>query len=48
MVSWLPRFALDHFIFQARQPGMSLRHAVDSLDVIAKGILPVVRAGLAA
>jgi alkanesulfonate monooxygenase SsuD/methylene tetrahydromethanopterin reductase-like flavin-dependent oxidoreductase (luciferase family) len=44
MVAWLPRFALEHFIFQARQPGMSLRHAVDNLEAIAKGVMPVVRA----
>jgi alkanesulfonate monooxygenase SsuD/methylene tetrahydromethanopterin reductase-like flavin-dependent oxidoreductase (luciferase family) len=48
MVSWLPRLALDHVIFQARQPGMSLRHAVDSLEAIAKGVIPAVRDGLAA
>jgi alkanesulfonate monooxygenase SsuD/methylene tetrahydromethanopterin reductase-like flavin-dependent oxidoreductase (luciferase family) len=46
MVDWLPRFTLDHFIFQARQPGMTLHHAVDSLEAIAKGVLPVVRAKL--
>jgi alkanesulfonate monooxygenase SsuD/methylene tetrahydromethanopterin reductase-like flavin-dependent oxidoreductase (luciferase family) len=46
MLEWLPRFRLDHFIFQARQPGMSLRQAVDSLEAIAKGVLPVVRAKL--
>lgn len=44
MVSWLPRLAIDHFIFQARQPGMSLRHAVSDLEEIAKGVMPVVRA----
>lgn len=48
MVSWLPRLALDHVIFQARQPGMSLRHAVDSLEAIAKGVIPAVGDGLAA
>ncbi len=47
MIEWLPRFKLDHFIFQARQPGMSLRQAVDSLEAIAKGALPLVRARLA-
>jgi alkanesulfonate monooxygenase SsuD/methylene tetrahydromethanopterin reductase-like flavin-dependent oxidoreductase (luciferase family) len=46
MMEWLPRFELEHFIFQARQPGMSLRHAVDSLEAIAKGVLPAVRAKL--
>jgi alkanesulfonate monooxygenase SsuD/methylene tetrahydromethanopterin reductase-like flavin-dependent oxidoreductase (luciferase family) len=46
MVQWLPRFDLEHFISQARQPGMSLRHAVDSLEAIAKGVVPVVRAKL--
>jgi alkanesulfonate monooxygenase SsuD/methylene tetrahydromethanopterin reductase-like flavin-dependent oxidoreductase (luciferase family) len=46
MIEWLPRFELEHFIFQARQPGMSLRHAVDSLEAIAKGVLPAVRAKL--
>jgi alkanesulfonate monooxygenase SsuD/methylene tetrahydromethanopterin reductase-like flavin-dependent oxidoreductase (luciferase family) len=44
MAEWLPRFALDHLIFQARQPGMSLRHAVDSLEAIIKGVVPIVRA----
>ena len=48
MVAWLPPFALEHFIFQARQPGMSLRHAVDNLEAIAKGVVPVVRAQLSA
>ena len=46
MIQWLPRFELQHFIFQARQPGMSLRHAVDSLEAIAKDVVPVVRAQL--
>ena len=46
MLEWLPRFALEHFIFQARQPGMSLRQAVDSLEALAKDVLPVVRARL--
>ena len=46
MVAWLPRLALDHFIFQARQPGMTLRHAIDSLEALAKDVLPVVRARL--
>jgi alkanesulfonate monooxygenase SsuD/methylene tetrahydromethanopterin reductase-like flavin-dependent oxidoreductase (luciferase family) len=39
MVDWLPRFALEHLIFQARQPGMSLRHAVDDLEAVAKAIM---------
>ncbi|HEX9324931.1 MAG TPA: hypothetical protein VF915_00365, partial [Reyranella sp.] len=47
MIEWLPRFALKHFIFQGRQPGMTLRHAVDSLEALAKGVLPVVRKALA-
>ena len=46
MIEWLPRAPLEHFIFQARQPGMTLRHAVDSLEAIATGVLPVVRAKL--
>lgn len=46
LLEWLPRFSLQHFIFQARQPGMSLRHAVDSLEAIARGVLPAVRARL--
>ena len=46
MIEWLPRFALTHFIFQGRQPGMTLRHAVDSLEALAKGVLPVVRTAL--
>ena len=46
LVAWLPRLALDHLIFQARQPGMSLRHAVSDLEAIAKGVMPVVRAKL--
>jgi len=46
MIEWLPRAPLEHFIFQARQPGMTLRHAVDSLEGIATGVLPVVRAKL--
>ena len=48
MIEWLPRFSLDHFIFQARQPGMTLRHAVDSLEALAKGVLPAVQARLSA
>ena len=44
MIEWLPRFSLKHFIFQGRQPGMTLRHAVDSLEALAKDVLPVVRA----
>ena len=47
MIEWLPRFALTHLIFQGRQPGMTLRHAVDSLEALAKGVLPKVRATLA-
>jgi alkanesulfonate monooxygenase SsuD/methylene tetrahydromethanopterin reductase-like flavin-dependent oxidoreductase (luciferase family) len=46
LVAWLPRLALDHLIFQARQPGMSLRHAVSDLEAIAKGVMPAVRAAL--
>jgi alkanesulfonate monooxygenase SsuD/methylene tetrahydromethanopterin reductase-like flavin-dependent oxidoreductase (luciferase family) len=46
MIEWLPRFSLRHFIFQGRQPGMTLRHAVDSLEALAKGVLPVVRKAL--
>jgi alkanesulfonate monooxygenase SsuD/methylene tetrahydromethanopterin reductase-like flavin-dependent oxidoreductase (luciferase family) len=46
MIDWLPRFALQHFIFQGRQPGMTLRHAVDSLEALAKDVLPVVRKAL--
>ncbi len=46
IAAWLPRLSLDHFIFQARQPGMPLRHAVDSLEAIAKGVVPVVRGKL--
>jgi alkanesulfonate monooxygenase SsuD/methylene tetrahydromethanopterin reductase-like flavin-dependent oxidoreductase (luciferase family) len=46
MIEWLPRFGLEHFIFQARQPGMSLSHAVENLEAIAKGVLPAVRAKL--
>jgi alkanesulfonate monooxygenase SsuD/methylene tetrahydromethanopterin reductase-like flavin-dependent oxidoreductase (luciferase family) len=44
MLEWLPRFELQHFIFQARQPGMSLREAVDSLEAITTGVVPAVRA----
>ena len=36
---------LEHFIFQGRQPGMTLRHAVDSLEALAK-VLPEVRVAL--
>jgi len=46
MIEWLPRFSLKHFIFQGRQPGMTLRHAVDSLEALAKDVLPVVRKAL--
>jgi alkanesulfonate monooxygenase SsuD/methylene tetrahydromethanopterin reductase-like flavin-dependent oxidoreductase (luciferase family) len=46
MLQWLPRFGLRHFIFQARQPGMSLGEAVDALEAVAKGVLPVLRAKL--
>ena len=48
MIEWLPRFSLKHFIFQGRQPGMTLRHAVDSLEALAKDVLPAVRARLSA
>lgn len=47
LIDWLPRMRLEHFIFQGRQPGQSLRHAVDSLEAIAREVLPTVRAGLA-
>ncbi|MBV8188249.1 MAG: LLM class flavin-dependent oxidoreductase [Alphaproteobacteria bacterium] len=46
MLDWLPRFELQHLIFQARQPGMSLRQAVDSLEAFAKGVMPMVRTKL--
>ncbi|MBM3649054.1 MAG: LLM class flavin-dependent oxidoreductase [Alphaproteobacteria bacterium] len=48
MIDWLPRFDLKHLIFQGRQPGTSLRQAVDSLEALAKGALPAVRKKLAA
>ena len=40
---WLQRIDLDHLIFQGRQPGMSLRQAVDDLEAIARGVLPAIR-----
>ena len=43
--AWLPRLDLDHLIFQGRQPGMSLRHAVEDLEALARGVLPVIRGG---
>jgi hypothetical protein len=46
MIDWLPRFSLKHFILQGRQPGMTFRHAADSLEALAKDVLPVVRARL--
>lgn len=47
IVAWQPRLDLEHLIFQARQPGMSLREAVGNLEDIAKGVIPVVRASSA-
>jgi alkanesulfonate monooxygenase SsuD/methylene tetrahydromethanopterin reductase-like flavin-dependent oxidoreductase (luciferase family) len=46
LAKWQPRLAMDHLIFTPRPPGMPLRQAVDELEVIARDILPVVRAGL--
>lgn len=45
LAAWLPRLDVDHLIFQARQPGMPLRQAVDNLEAIARGVLPAVRGG---
>ena len=48
MIAWLPRFDLEHLIFQPRPPGMPLRPAVEELEAIAKGVMPVVRGQLLA
>jgi alkanesulfonate monooxygenase SsuD/methylene tetrahydromethanopterin reductase-like flavin-dependent oxidoreductase (luciferase family) len=48
IVDWQKRLSLDHFIFSGRQPGQTLRHAVDDLSAFAKQVVPVVRAGLSA
>jgi len=42
IIDWQPRLQVDHIIFQPRPPGMSLRQAVDELEAIATGIIPVV------
>ena len=42
------RLKLDHFMFTARQPGQTLRHAADDLAAFARQVMPVVRAGLSA
>lgn len=41
IVYWQPRLALDHIIFTPRPPGMSLRQAVDEIELIAKGVVAV-------
>ena len=41
---WQPRLKMDQLIFTPRPPGMSLRQAVDELTVIAKNVLPALRA----
>ena len=46
IIAWQPRLALDHLIFQPRQPGMTPRQAMDELEAIAKGVISVVRARL--
>jgi alkanesulfonate monooxygenase SsuD/methylene tetrahydromethanopterin reductase-like flavin-dependent oxidoreductase (luciferase family) len=47
IVAWMPRLKVRHLIFQARQPGMSLREAVDNLAMIAGRAMPIVRQRLA-
>ncbi|HYC64615.1 MAG TPA: LLM class flavin-dependent oxidoreductase, partial [Reyranellaceae bacterium] len=48
IVKWQKRLKLDHFMFTARQPGQTLRHAADDLAAFARQVMPVVRAGLSA
>jgi len=43
IIAWQPRLALDHLICTPRSPGMSLRHAVEDLEAIAKSVIPAVR-----
>jgi alkanesulfonate monooxygenase SsuD/methylene tetrahydromethanopterin reductase-like flavin-dependent oxidoreductase (luciferase family) len=46
IVAWLPRLGLDHLIYQPRMPGMTLRQAVESLEHVARDVMPRVRARL--
>ncbi len=39
IAKWQPRLDMDQLIFTPRPPGMSLRQAVDELEVIAKSVL---------
>lgn len=48
IVAWQPCLELDHLIFQPRPPGLSLRQAVDELELLAREVMVPVRARLAA
>jgi alkanesulfonate monooxygenase SsuD/methylene tetrahydromethanopterin reductase-like flavin-dependent oxidoreductase (luciferase family) len=43
LAEWQPRLALDHLIFTPRPPGMPLKQAIEELEAIAKGVMPVVK-----
>lgn len=44
IAAWQPRLKLDHLIYQPRQPGMTLRQAVDELEVVARQVMPAIAA----
>ena len=44
IAKWQPRLGMDHLIFTPRPPGMSLRQAVDEIEMIAKGVTPTLDA----
>jgi len=48
IAAWQPRLRMEHLIFHPRQPGMSLREAVDGLTCAAREVMPLVQARLAA
>jgi alkanesulfonate monooxygenase SsuD/methylene tetrahydromethanopterin reductase-like flavin-dependent oxidoreductase (luciferase family) len=43
LAHWQPRLGMDHLIFTPRPPGMSLKQAVEEIEAIAKGVLPMVQ-----
>ena len=45
ILQWQPRLKLDRLICHPRQPGMSLREAVDSLEVIMRQVMPKLGGG---
>ena len=40
---WQPRLKLEHLIYHARQPGMSLKASVQNLEIVAHDVMPRVR-----